>query len=189
MTLHPRPAARLVPALLLAGLLGTACVSSGQSTDDRRAEEPPARPLTEVPIELVSARVESFETAIEPPGPVARSPRGDDPVRYREALVLTVEVPRRALEALPPSMQPYLYIGDVEITAFDTRLADDENRVRLTFHVPEWRQRLRRGAPMVLTIDHDAPVRDPKRYERRDDLPRWDPAIIGSPDDGRDDTR
>lgn len=153
-----------LPALCLVGLVTTAGVCPGQSF--------PARPSTEVPlIEVVATEVRTFERPILPPA------AGDD-AGYREALVLEVEVSKRAMDELPPSMQPFLYIGTREVRIFQVTQGPRPERLRLVFHVPDW-QDLPDGAPMVLTIDHGAPQRHPERYRERQDLRRFDKQTIG----------
>lgn len=136
------------------------------------APEPPTqRQYVEVPLlDTVSMRIERFEKPI-------RVGVGEKALKYDEALVLEMEVLQRDMEALPPSMEPFLYIGAREVRIFQVTQSKRAGRLLLRFHLPEWRE-IQDGAPMVLTIEHGAPQREPKRFERRQDLPRFDAGAI-----------
>lgn len=114
----------------------------------------------ELPLHLVSIEAVRF------PQPVRTGPQG-----YDEALVLTALASRSGYDDLSPSMEPFLYIGSREVRIFEVR-GYDSRQVVLTFHVPKW-EGLEERAPIVLTIDHGAPLRDPEAFARRLDLPRY----------------
>ena len=125
----------------------------------------------EVPIKIVSAQSQRFEKPIKI-GPPKRA------VEYREAVVLTLEVDRDAFDLLPPNMEPFLYIGRSEYHIFAIDRQDNRKTLLLTFHIRNWTQ-LRDNSPMVLTIDHDAPIRNPERFERQQG-PRLSKTIISA---------
>jgi hypothetical protein len=128
---------------------------------------------SQVDIKVLSAVVTKFEKPIRI-GPPKRA------IEYREALVLQVEVDRDRFDSLPPDMEPFLYIGRNEYHIFAVDRQDSRKTLLLTFHIRNWTQ-LRDNSPMVLTIDHDAPLRNPERFERQQG-PRFKKAIIaGSP--------
>jgi hypothetical protein len=112
----------------------------------------------DVDVTFLSAEIIRF------PAPI-RLGAGPTAIAYQEALVVKLRVDRQAFDALPPSMEPYLYIGRREFRIFHIDRADNRNDLTLTFHVQDWAQ-LDDGAPLVLTIDHGVPVRDPGRYAR-----------------------
>jgi hypothetical protein len=124
------------------------------------AAQPPASKATtaEVDVTFTSPEIIRF------PAPI-RIGGGTTTITYQEALVLKLRVDRRAFDALPPSMDPYLYIADREFRIFQIDRDDNRNDLTLTFHIRDWTQ-LAEGAPFVLTIDHGAPVRDPNRFAR-----------------------
>ena len=126
---------------------------------DGAAQPPAPKPTAaEVDVTFVSAEIVRF------PAPI-RLPGGTRATEYQEALVLKLGVDRRAFDALPPSMEPYLYIGGREFRIFQIDRDDNRNDLTLTFHIRDWMQ-LAEGAPFVLTIAHGAPVRDPDRFAR-----------------------
>jgi len=118
----------------------------------------PANMKPDVDVTFVSAEIIRF------PQPI-RLGTGPSALAYQEALVLKLRVDRQAFDSLPPSMDPYLYIGRREFRIFHIDRVDSRNDLTLTFHIEDWTQ-LDDGAPYVLTIDHGAPVRDPGRYAR-----------------------
>lgn len=113
---------------------------------------------TEVAIELLSAEVIRFAQPI-------RIGVGERSIEYQEALVLKGQVDRAQLDSLPPSIEPFLYIGRNEYRIFQIDRDDDRRELMLTFHIRDW-ENLPDGASVVLTIDHGAPVRDPERFTR-----------------------
>ncbi|HEX7333364.1 MAG TPA: hypothetical protein VF290_17810 [Pyrinomonadaceae bacterium] len=126
---------------------------------------------TEVAFRVLSAQARTFDKPIRI-GPPKRA------IEYREAVVLTLEVDREAFDALSPSMEAFLYIGRNEYRIFNIDRRDDRNTLLLTFHIRNWPQ-LRENSPMVLTIEHGAPIRNPERFERRQG-PRLNKRILGS---------
>ena len=126
---------------------------------DGAAQPAAPQPVSpEVDVTFVSAEIVRF------PAPI-RLGGGIGTLDYQEALVLKLRVDRQAFDALPPSMDPYLYIGGREFRIFHIDRDESRNDLTLTFHVRNWEQ-LAEGAPFVLTIDHGAPVRDPGRFAR-----------------------
>lgn len=117
-----------------------------------QAQEAPASNL---PFEVVSAQVDRFEKPIHlgPPGRASE---------YQKALVLVLAVDTEVLDSLPPSIEPFLYVGSEELRIYSVRFASGD-RQELEFHVPDPKG-LEDGAPMVLTIEHGAPIRQPDRF-------------------------
>lgn len=144
--------------IIALGFAGLACATTAQTTDAR-----PKR-REEVPFRVVSATVEQFERE----RPSIRGP-------YREALVVRIEASRAAYEALPPSVAAYLYIGTHELRPLKFQWTAET--VTVTFHDPQWRE-LRGGEPMVLTIKHSDPLRNPEKYREH---PKFDPGWLGKP--------
>lgn len=126
---------------------------------DGAAQPAAPKPTTaEVDVTFSSAEIIRF------PAPI-RLGAGATMIVYQEALVLKLRVDRRTFDALPPSMDPYLYIGSREFRIFQIDRDDNRDDLTLTFHIRDWTQ-LAEGAPLVLTIDHGAPLRDPNRFAR-----------------------
>ena len=132
------------------------CAATAQTT-----ARPPRDERTEVPFQLVAAEVQRFERAMP-------SRKGE----YREALVLRIDAAVADYEALPPSIEAFLYIGSHELRPVDFQWGKE--RVIVTFHDPEWRE-LRGGEAMVLTIDHGEPQRNPRKFAN---APRFERARI-----------
>ena len=101
---------------------------------------------------------------------------GKSAKQLEEALLVKVDVSRSQYDALPPDIEPYLYIGRQELRAFAVDRGRDEV-VRLTFYAERWGG-LEDGAPMVLTIEHGRPAREPRVYARRTGLPRFRKASV-----------
>jgi hypothetical protein len=113
--------------------------------------------VKEVPFKVVSVEATRFDKPVRL-GPAKRA------IEYSEALVLKIQVDREQFDTLPPSIEPFLYIGTNEYHMFHIDRQDERKELVLTFHLREW-EKLEDGAPMVLTIDHGAPVREPRRFE------------------------
>ena len=132
------------------------CAASAQTTATA-----PSAERTEVPFRLVGAQVQRFERALP-------SRKGE----YREALVLRIDAAVADYEALPPSIEAFLYVGGHELRPM--RFEWGKERVIVTFHDPEWRE-LRGGEPMVLTTEHGEPQRNPEKFRN---APRLERAMI-----------
>ncbi len=117
---------------------------------------PRQRPPKDVPFRLVSAEIMRFKPAIRA-GDAARG------AGYDQALVITLRVNRDQYDALPPSIEPFLYVGTNELRTFRIDRQEGSRELTLVFHARNW-DRLQDGAPMVLTTEHGAPARDPKRF-------------------------
>ena len=62
-------------------------------------------------------------------------------------------------------MQPFLYIGREEYRIFHEERNDERPDLILTVHVRNW-DKLQEGAPLVLTIVHGGPARNPEKFVR-----------------------
>lgn len=127
------------------------------ATMENAAQEPPKKPrVTEIPFKIVSLEATRFEKPIRL-GPAKRASE------YGEALVLKIQVDREEFDALPPDIEPFLYVGATELHMFQIDRQDERKELILTFHLREW-EKIADGTPMVLTIDHGAPIREPRRF-------------------------
>jgi hypothetical protein len=134
---------------VLAALLLGACAAG--------AVRPPRQ--TEVALTLVSAELRRFEPAITVGA-------GKNAIRYREALVIKVAVRQAEYDALPPDIEPFLYVGAHELHTFAIERPKEGERdanLVLTFHLRDPGD-LPASMPLVLTTDHGAPQRDPRRF-------------------------
>lgn len=113
------------------------------------------------PFTIVGASVDTFDP-----------PQSTRHGRYKEALVLQLEIKRDDWIGLPPDIAPFLYIGTHELRPFANVV--DDKRVVYTFHDPDWQQ-LQGGEPMVLTTRHGDPILHAEAYK---DYPRYDPGMI-----------
>ena len=139
-----------VPACMM--LLVFAGISLGRDL-------PPKPRASEVPVKVLSAEVTRFQKPV-------RIGAGERIMEYREALVLKVMVNRDAFDSLPPDIEPFLYIGRNEYRIFHIDRVDQKKDLILIFHIPKWDQ-LEDGAPVVLTIDQGAPIRNQESFVRR----------------------
>jgi len=141
------------------------------ATMESAAQEPAKQPrATEVLFKVVSVEATRFDPPIRL-GPAKRA------IEYREALVLKIQVDREQFDSLPPSIEPFLYIGADEYHIFHIDRQDERKELILTFHLRQW-EKLQDGAPMVLTIDHGAPVREPRRFETAAETVRFSKQAI-----------
>ena len=122
---------------------------------------PRQRPPKEVAFRLVSAEIHRFKPAVRAPG--------TRDAGYDQALVFTLQVSREQYDALPPNIEPFFYVGSQEMRTFRIDRPEGSRELTIVFHARDW-DRLQNGAPMVLTIDHGAPLREPRRF---DSAPRF----------------
>src|SRR5687768_1772822 len=134
-------------ALFLAAVTLAACPGREETGTGRPASRPPQQPR-EVPFELISTELNRVRT---PP----RSPARDVP-SYREALVFKLRVDGERYDGLPPDIEPFFYVGGLEMRTFAIDRPERGKELILTFHAPQWDQ-LPDSAPMVLTTEHGAP--------------------------------
>lgn len=114
----------------------------------------------EVNFSIVSAEVTRFDKPV-------RIAVGKRAIEYQEALVLKLQVNRDEFDSLPPDIEPFLYIGTSEYGIFHIDRKDESRELGLTFHVRDW-QRLQENSLMVLTTEHDGPIRNPEKFRRRE---------------------
>lgn len=117
------------------------------------------RPVLAVPIQVVGAQIR------EVPSSFMHKLGKDEESRPVEVLDLSVEVSSRALEALPPSLHPFLHIGGkaypvqrVEYSNWDARNEKpiDKNAPvgetqTIHFFIEDW-QKVEEGLPMILSV-------------------------------------
>ena len=152
-----------IPQLFLiaaAGLVLAAVGGAGVLHAQTAAEvAPQGRPALAVPIKVTGAEVRQV------PASILRRLEVDEAVGMVEVLDLGVEVSTRALEALPPSLEPMLHVGGaafpvqrVEHSNWDARNEqpiDPELPIGETqtyyFFIPGWQQ-LESGQVMFLSV-------------------------------------
>lgn len=147
--------------LLVAALL---CAVQGGTQVGSQAPGSP-----EIAVKPLSAELTRFTRPIRV-GPPQRA------IEYQKALVFKVEVDRQQFDSLPPDIEPFLYIGNQEYRIFHIDRHDDRKNLTLTFHIRNW-EKLTDGAPIVLTIDHGAPIRDAAKFRQRGG-PRFEKSMI-----------
>ena len=125
--------------------------------------------ITEVPVQLLSAEITRFQRPLR----AGANRRG---IEYGEALVLKVSVEREAFDALPPNIEPFLYVGRNEYRVFHIDRDDHRQSLILTFHILKWDQ-LEDDSQVTLTIDHGAPIRHGEKYSHQD-APRFHTNMI-----------
>jgi hypothetical protein len=121
----------------------------------------------EVPFNVLSAGNMRFQQPLQLVGPRA-------PAKYAvtSAFMVRVEVSAAAYDALPPSMEPRLYIGGRELRTYSTERPPGGKTVLVTFFLPGGADvaTFDANAPMVITIEHGRPAREPGAYQGRRDL-------------------
>lgn len=127
----------------------------------------PARSAAEVPFKFVSAEAQRFEPPLQVGGPKAPG--------LRQAFLVTLEVDLKTWSALPPSVEPFLYVGALELRPFKSQPSPDGRKLTIAYYSADADAGLRLAdeAPMVLTMEHGAPARDPKRFETRPEGARF----------------
>ncbi len=152
-----KPTRNAVPAALAALLaIAFATAAFGQ---------PPTRPAArELPFKLLALEIVRFEKPL-------RVEAGTNGKPLDQALLVRVSVDARAYDALPPDIEPRLYVGTRELRTLELD-RPKEGPLRVTFYTRQL-EAPNEGAPMVLTIEHGRPAREASRYARRTDLPRF----------------
>ncbi len=151
---------KLILTLLFTLPMTVLCFGQEASKDSNRAE---------VNVKIVSAEVHRFDK------PVRIGP-GKRAFEYQEALVIKVQVDQQEFDGLPPSREPFLYIGNSEYHIFHIDRGKSDKGLILTFHIRNW-EKVKDGELLVLTINHGDPVRNAEKYRRRKS-PRFNKKII-----------
>lgn len=131
---------------------------------------------TEVPFRFVSAETTRFRNPM-------RFGDGAKGTQLEQAFLIKVEVPAARYDALPPDIEPFLYIGAQELRTFAIERAKDGKVIVVTYYsraAPDVAV-LRANAPMVITIEHGRPLREPKYYLGRKDLQTFQAQWLQSP--------
>jgi hypothetical protein len=141
-------------------LIALNACSSPKDAGQGAAVQQPRQPRLslEVPFELVSTEL----TRLRAPVRIGALPQAPT---YREALVFRLRVNAERYDGLPPDIEPFLYVNGYELHTFAIDRPERGKELVLTFHAPAW-QRIPDSALMVLTAEHGAPIRDPKRFQR-----------------------
>lgn len=132
----------------------------------------PLRPVaTEVPFTVVSAGQTRFAQPLQLGGP--RGTRAERPLD--QAYLIRVEVPVAAYDALPPSIEPFLYIGRLELRTYSVERSEKGKTLFVTYYLPGAVDvgGFEIGAPMVITTEHGRPLREASLYRSRADLPMF----------------
>ena len=136
--------------------------------------QPPLRPAaTEVPFTLISTKNVRFAQPLRLGG--ARAPVVDKGLE--RAFLVRVEVPVAAYDGLPPSIEPFLYIGGRELRTYAIERPPGGKTLYVTYFLPGAADATTFdfGAPMVITIEHGRPAREAARYRGRSDLKTFQP--------------
>ena len=121
--------------------------------------------VTEVPFRFVSAETTRFRKPL-------RFGDGARGTQLEQAFLVKVEVPAAQYDALPPDIEPFLYIGTQELRTFAIDRAKGGRTLVVTYYSREAPDMavLRANAPMVITIEHGRPQREPRYYLGRKNL-------------------
>ncbi len=122
----------------------------------------------EVPFTVVSTRNVRFPQPLQLNGP--RTPMGEKGLEA--AFMVQVEVAVAQYDSLPPSIEPFLYIGRRELRTYAVERLPGGKTLFVTYYLPGTADATTFdfGAPMVITIEHDRPIREAARYRGRSDL-------------------
>jgi hypothetical protein len=151
---------KIVVTFLFMSLTMTLCF--GQEEKDTNRDE--------VDFKVISTEIQKFDKTI-------KIGAGKRAIEYKEAFVLKLMVNQEEFDALPPSIEPFLYIGVDEYRIFHIdRTNSEKGLLKLIFHIRDW-EKLDDGEVMVLTINHGDPIRNAEKYKRRK-LPRFNKNII-----------
>jgi hypothetical protein len=126
-----------------------------------------ARSAAEVPFRFVAAESVRFDPPLLVNGP--KSPG------LRQAFLVTLEVDPKTWSALPPSIEPFLYVGTLELRPFKSEPSKDGGKLVITYYSEDAEAGLRAAddAPLVLTMEHGAPSREPQRFAARPEGARY----------------
>lgn len=129
---------------------------------------PLKRVASEVPFTVVSTRNVRFPKPLQLNGP--RTPRSEKGLE--SAFLVRVEVAAAQYDGLPPSMEPFLYIGRRELRTYAVERPRGGKTLFVTYYLPDTADAttFEIGAPMVITIEHERPIREAERYRGRSDL-------------------
>ncbi len=126
-----------------------------------------AQPQTaraDVPFHVVSVEVVGF------PKPLQTAPGVD--AGLTRAFFVNVEVRTKDYDALPPSIEPFLYIGGRELRTYEIDRSGPSDILRITYFSADTTLPAD-GLPMSLTIEHMRPARDPAYYTGRANVVRF----------------
>lgn len=132
------------------------------------AQTPLVHAATEVPFTLTSARNVTFPRPLQvngPPTPIVDK-------ALARAFLVKVEVPTAVYDGLPPSIEPFLYIGTRELRTYAVERPAGGRTLFVTYYLPGTADATTfdLGAPMVITTEHGRPAREAARYRSRTDL-------------------
>lgn len=140
---------------------------------------PLKRIASEVPFTVVSTRNMRFPKPLQLKGP--RAPMGEKGLE--SAFLVRVEVAAAQYDGLPPSMEPFLYIGRRELRTYAVERPPGGKTLFVTYYLPGTADAttFEIGAPMVITIEHDRPIREAARYRGRSDLKTFQAQWLRTP--------
>jgi hypothetical protein len=145
-----------------------------------QATPPPLRPVaTEVPFTVISTKNVRFPQPLRLGG--TRAPIVDKGLE--RAFLVRVEVSVAAYDGLPPSIEPFLYIGGRELRTYAVERPPGGKTLYVTYYLPGTADATTFdfGAPMVITIEHGRPTREAARYRARNDLKTFQTQWLRSP--------
>jgi hypothetical protein len=123
---------------------------------------------TEVPFTVVSAKNVRFATPLRMDG--MRGAAAEK--RLDRAFLVRVEVPAEIYDGLPPSIEPFLYIGRRELRTYSIERPPGGRTLFVTYYLPGGADTgtFDHAAPMVITTEHGRPARELQTYRSRSDL-------------------
>ena len=141
-----------------------------------QAQPRPQAAPTEMSFKFLSAEQVRFAKPLRFGG-------GPKPLLLEQAFLVKVEVPIKDYDALSPDMEPFLYIGPHELRTFAVERAKGGKTLVITYYSREapGLAVLRANAPMVITIEHGRPQREPRYYLSRKDLQTFQAQWLRSP--------
>lgn len=121
--------------------------------------------ITEVPFQFVSAGSTRFREPL-------RFGDGAKGLKLESAFLVKLKVSAARYDALPPDIEPFLYIGARELRTFAIDRTNRDGTLVVTYYSREAPSEasLRANAKMVITIEHGRPQLEPNYYLTRRDL-------------------
>lgn len=132
----------------------------------------------EVPFTVVSTRNVRFPQPLRLNGAAPMGGKG-----LEAAFMVRVEVAVAQYDSLPPSIEPFLYIGRRELRTYAVERPPGGKTLFVTYYLPGTADATTFdfGAPMVITIEHDRPIREAAYYRGRSDLKTFQTQWLRTP--------
>jgi hypothetical protein len=156
-----------IATMTLRSIVSALCLLAAATLAQAQPRPQPVR--VELPFRVLSAEQAKL------PKPLRFGGVDGKAVSLQEAFFVRLEVSAADYSAMSGDMEPFLYIGGHELRPYAVERQREGRMLTLTYfsRTAPPVDMLRADAPMVLTLDHGRPQREPEHYRRRTDLPRF----------------